>query len=82
LTVSSAGLFDVLLYGGGGGGGNGGKRTNDVAIGGGGGAGGVLQQATIYLDCCKPKRLTLVLVAQVLRFNARNFDYIWFRFVN
>ena len=48
LTVSSAGLFDVLLFAGGAGGGpNSASDTN--RSGGGGGAGGALQ-ATVYLS--------------------------------
>ena len=43
LVVSTAGLFDVLMFGGGGAGGRDGNN------GGGGGAGGVLQ-STVYLD--------------------------------
>jgi hypothetical protein len=46
LTVTTAGLFDVLMFAGGGCGGTG--ATNG-AVGGGGGAGGVLEE-TIYLD--------------------------------
>jgi hypothetical protein len=47
LTVTKAGLFDVLVCaGGGGGGGNGAPNSNST---GGGGAGGILQ-STIYLD--------------------------------
>jgi hypothetical protein len=46
LVVSTAGLFDVLMFGGGGAGG----RSNAVnQVAGGGGAGGVLQ-TTVYLD--------------------------------
>jgi len=47
LTVTTAGLFDVLMFGGGGGGGG---ATNEGS--GGGGAGGILQ-STIYLDANK-----------------------------
>jgi len=46
LTITKAGLFDVLMFAGGGCGGTG--ATNGV-IGGGAGAGGVLEE-TIYLD--------------------------------
>jgi hypothetical protein len=46
LTVTSAGLFDVLVVGGGGGGG---RRVEENIGAGGGGAGGIIQQ-TIYLD--------------------------------
>ena len=42
-VVSTAGLFDVLMFGGGGAGGR------DASGGGGGGAGGILQ-STVYLD--------------------------------
>jgi hypothetical protein len=45
LTVTKAGLFDVLMFGGGGGGANG-RSSQDS--GGGGGAGGVVQ-STLYL---------------------------------
>lgn len=46
LTVTSAGLFDVMLIGGGGGGGN--RESVDTVNSGGGGAGGVAV-ATVYL---------------------------------
>ena len=50
LTVTKAGLFDVLLVGGGaGGGGGGGDADRSIRSGGGGGAGGIVQ-STIYLD--------------------------------
>ena len=48
LTVTKAGLFDVLLCGGGGAGGYNSKDQNTVSCGG-GGAGGILQ-TTVYLD--------------------------------
>lgn len=47
LTVTKAGLFDILMFGGGAGGGGGQSATN--RSGGGGGAGGILQ-ATVYLS--------------------------------
>ena len=43
LTVTKAGLFDILMFGGGAGG-----HTNAASAGGGGGSGGILSQ-TIYL---------------------------------
>lgn len=46
LTVSKAGLFDVLLVGGGGGGG----RRSSTNVGSGGGGGGAVIQQTIYLS--------------------------------
>ena len=45
LVVSTAGLFDVLMFGGGGGGGS---TTDNGVSGGGGGAGGFVQ-STVYL---------------------------------
>jgi len=45
LVVSTAGLFDVLLFGGGGGGGS----TQDADVSGGGGGAGGFVQSTIYL---------------------------------
>jgi len=50
LTVTKAGLFDILLIGGGGGGGG---ATNNNGAGGGGGGGGILgldETITVYLD--------------------------------
>lgn len=47
LTVTKAGLFDVLLYGGGGGGA--GNQNFNARCGGGGGGGGKLE-STIYLE--------------------------------
>jgi len=45
LVVSTAGLFDVLLFGGGGGGGS----TADADVSGGGGGAGGFVQSTVYL---------------------------------
>jgi hypothetical protein len=49
LTVTTAGLFDVLMFGGGGGGGGGQSAGDSVRSGGGGGA-GIKVQSTIYLS--------------------------------
>ena len=45
LTVTKAGLFDVMVVGGGGGG----ARRSTTTFGSGGGGGGAVQQTTIYL---------------------------------
>ena len=46
LVVSTAGLFDVLMFGGGAGGGG----SNGSGVGGGGGGAGAFTQSTVYLD--------------------------------
>jgi hypothetical protein len=49
LTVTKAGLFDVLMFAGGGGGGGGQSAGDTVRSGGGGGAGAIVQ-STVYLS--------------------------------
>jgi hypothetical protein len=62
LTVTKAGLFDVLAFGGGGGGGGG--QSGGYGSGGGGGAGGRFEQRFILRLTQAHRRLTMKLSKQ------------------